>query len=217
LEDFMKASHLLAGVAALTFSLAASAQFSEGFNNVPGLTSAGWIQTNTGAAPTNPWFQGNSGVFAAQAGPADSYAGADFLSSASGDINNWLISPTLLLNNASVLSFYTRSAGTPGFADLLDVAFSAGNGSALGGFTVLGTIGGVGAYPTDWTQFSFALPDVATGRFAFHQRGTFDTADYLGVDSVNVTLAQPVPEPETYAMLAFGLAGLALVRRRRTR
>lgn len=214
----MKATHSALATAALTFSLAASAAtFTEGFDSVAALPAAGWVQTNTGTAPINPWFQGNDGIFAAQAGPATSYAGADYLSSFTGVINNWLIGPALFLSNDSVLSFYTRSAGTPGFADLLDVAFSAGMGSGLGGFTVLGTIGGATAYPTEWTLFSFALPDVATGRFAFHQRGSADSADYLGVDTVSVTFAQAVPEPEIYAMFSLGLAGLALYRRRRAR
>jgi hypothetical protein len=194
----------------------ASAQtYTEGFESVDALPAAGWLQVNTGAPPRNPWFQGNSGIFPAFAGPLDSYAGADFLSSASGVIDNWLISPELSIQPASVLSFATRSAGTQGFADVLEVLFSTGGGSALGAFMSLGTIGLASAYPAGWTVFSLALPDVASGRFAFRQLGTADTADYLGIDSVQVTLAVPIPEPETWALMGAGLAALTFIGRRR--
>ena len=162
-------------------------------------------------------IEGNtsSGVFGSQAGAADSYVGANYLSTGSGAIDNWLISPLLAIDAGSVLSFYTRSAGTAGFADELGVYYSVTGGTAVSDFVLLGSIGG-GHYPIDWTKYSFDLSASAAGRFAFRQGGTYDTADYLGVDTVSVAAAtNPVPEPSTYALMALGIAAVAVVRRRR--
>lgn len=204
-------------VLAAAAGLASAQTFSEGFENVAALPAAGWLLVNTGAAPTEPWSQGvNTSAFPAFAGSPTSYAAANFLSSASGAIDNWLISPVLTISPASVLSFFTRSAGNAPFGDVMQVLFSSGSGSTLSSFVSLATIGDAAAYPADWTSFSLALPDVATGRFAFRQLGTFDTADYIGVDSVQVTLAVvPIPEPETWALMGAGLAALATLGRRR--
>ena len=214
----MKVKHVMAGIALLGASWSASAvDFVEGFDNTAALPAAGWVQVNTGLPPTNPWFQGNSDAFAAQSGAADSYIGANYLSSSTGAIDNWLISPLLSLSPSSVLSFYTRTAGTEGFADLMQVMFSSGSSTDIASFVSVTLIGGMGTYPTDWTLFTLDLPDVASGRFAFRQLGTAEGSDYLGVDSVNVTNAiAPVPEPETYLMFAAGLAALAAFRRRRS-
>jgi hypothetical protein len=212
----MGATGRVLAAALLAVAGAASAQtFTEGFDDVAALPATGWLQVNTGTAPTNPWFQGNPDVFPSAAGAADAYAGADFLSSFAGPIDNWLITPALSIAAASELSFATRSAGNVGFADVLEILFSPGNGTALGGFVSLGTFGVTAAYPTVWTLATFALPDVSLGRIAFRQRGTAETADYVGIDSVRVTLAAPIPEPETYALFAAGLGGLAWIGRRR--
>ena len=211
----MKPTKYLFGLAAAALAVSAHAgPFSEGFDSVANLAAAGWLQVNNSAVPANPWFQGNSGIFAAQAGAADSYAGADFLSSDSGTIDNWLISPILAIDAGSVLSFYTKSAGTKGFADQLGVYFSATGGTAVSDFVLLGSIG-AGNYPLGWTQYSFDLSPSATGRFAFRQGGTADTADYLGIDTVSVAaVTNPIPEPSTYALMALGIAAVAVVRRR---
>lgn len=215
----MTATKICVGFAAIALAASAhAASFSEGFDDVAALASAGWLQSNTGTAPTTPWFQGNDGVFPSQSGAPASYIAANYLSSFGGPINNWLISPVLTLQPGAVLSFYTESAATIGFGDVLEVLFSTGSGSAPSGFVSLGTIGspGVsGTYPGSWTFFSYALPTASTGRFAFRLGGTVDTADYVGIDSVNVKNAvAAVPEPSTYALMALGLAGLALARRR---
>lgn len=194
--------------------------FSEGFDNVAALPASGWLQVNTGTPPRQPWAQGdNTSAFAAYQGAANSYASATFESSAAGAIDNWLISPVLTIAVASELSFFTRSAGAfadPPIFDVLEILFSAGSGSSLGGFALLGTIGIASPYPTSWQSFAYALPDVASGRFAFRQRGSYETSNYLGVDSVQVTLAvAPIPEPETWALMGAGLAALSFVGRRR--
>src|SRR5438067_4819590 len=89
----------------------------EGFDNVSAL--GGWTQVNNSAPPGSGWFQG--GLFAAQSGAVDSYAAANFLGAAngSGNVDNWLITPTLTLSGPTVLSFFTRTDGTPGFNDVL--------------------------------------------------------------------------------------------------
>jgi len=208
--------------AAAAFSLAAlgtqAAQaqgvevLNEGFDNVSGLS--GWAQVNNSVPPGLGWFQGNADLFPAQSGAADSYAAVNFLSAAngSGTVDNWLITPELSLNGESVLSFYTRSAPDLGFNDRLEVLFSSGSGTDLGGFTSVGTIGGSGNYPTDWEQFSATVTASGTGRFAFHYFGPADTLNYVGLDTVNVVTA--VPEPSTWAMLGAGLGLLGLRRRK---
>jgi hypothetical protein len=183
---------------------------SENFNNAGAL--ANWVQVNNSAPPGQPWFQGNPGVFAAPHGPADSYIGANYLSAASGTgtIDNWLITPELMLGGAIRLSFFTRTETIPGFNDMLEVRFSSGGGTDTGGFsTLLTTIGGPSAYPGSWQNFTADLSLGGTGRFAFRYLGDAAASNYIGIDTVSVTA---VPEPSAWIMLGLGLATLSLLR-----
>jgi hypothetical protein len=185
----------------------------EGFNNVGGLS--GWAQVNNSLPAGNAWFQGNAALFPAYAGTADSYAAVNFLSAANGagNVDNWLITPTLDLSGTTVLNFATRHDGTPGFNDVLEVRFAAGSGTDPGSFsTLLTTLGGAAGYPTDWDVFSATVAAEGAGRFAFRYVGPADTLNYVGLDSVSVVTA--VPEPSTWIMLAMGLGGLGLLRGR---
>lgn len=186
----------------------------EGFDNVALLP--GWTQVNAGVPAGGAWFQGNAGVFGAQAGAADAYIAANFLGAGSGgSVDNWLITPTLDLSGTSVLSFYTRHDAAPGFSDLLEVRFEAGTGTDPAGFTtLLATVGGTSAYPADWQQFTATVANTGSGRFAFRYTGAADTLDYIGLDTVSVVTA--VPEPAGWTMLALGL-GLVMVLRTRSR
>ena len=185
----------------------------EGFDNVDGLS--GWVQVNNSVPPGSGWYQGNGGVFPAQAGAADSYAAASFLGAAngSGSVDNWLITPTLDLSGTTTLSFYTRHAADPGFSDQLEVYYSSGTGTDTAGFSTLVTIiGNTGGYPTEWSLVSTDLALDGPGRFAFRYTGPADLLNYVGVDSVSVVTA--VPEPSAWLMLAMGLGGFGLLRRR---
>ena len=70
--------------------------FSEDFDDINTLGGADWLAGNfgTGGATADTWFQGNSGIFDAQAGAADSqiasgiYLSAGFGGNAS---SNWLV------------------------------------------------------------------------------------------------------------------------------
>jgi hypothetical protein len=184
----------------------------ENFNDVSALSN--WVQFNNSLPPGQAWFQGNAGVFEAQAGAADAYIAANYLSAAlgSGTIDNWLITPELTLAGATQLSFLTRTLTTPGLNDMLEVRFSAGAGTATSGFTtLLTTIGGPSAYPGEWQQFTANLALSGSGRFAFRYLGDAGAANYIGIDTVSITA---VPEPSAYLMLGLGLAALSLLRRK---
>jgi hypothetical protein len=203
----------LAAIGAPAAQAAGVEVLNEGFSDVSGLS--GWAQVNNSVPPGSAWFQGNAGIFPAQAGAADSYAAANFLSAggSGGTVDNWLITPELSLSGATVLSFYTRHDATAGFNDVLEVRFSSGSGLDPAGFTtVLTTLGGTSAYPTEWEQFSAMLDASGTGRFAFRYVGEADTLNYVGLDTVSVVTA--VPEPNTWAMLGAGLGLFGLLRRK---
>jgi hypothetical protein len=218
-EHFM--SYLKTRYAAAAFALAALAPgafagaqevLNESFDNVNALT--GWSQVNNSAPPGNAWFQGNPGVFDAQAGAPNAYIAANYLGAANGlgTVDNWLITPTLDLSGTSTLSFFTAHDSAPGFADKLEVRFAAGNGSGLDGFTtVLATIDGA-SYPTTWQQFSATVNVDGPGRFAFRYLGDAAALNYVGLDSVRVVTA--VPEPSLSLMLAAGVGALVLLRRK---
>jgi hypothetical protein len=215
----MKPVNNLLAAAAVSLAIGAPAAqaagvevLNEGFGNVDALS--GWAQVNSSVPPGSGWFQGNAGIFPAYAGAADSYAAANFLSAAGtgGTVDNWLITPVLSLSGNSVLSFFTRRAGDPGFDDRLEVLFSSGAGLDTGGFTVLTTIGGTSDFPADWQQYNLNVDANGTGRFAFRYFGAADTLNYVGLDSVSVVTA--VPEPSTWAMLGAGLGLLGLRRRK---
>jgi hypothetical protein len=188
-------------------------------------TLAGWTQTNNSTpGGVTSWFQGNEGVFAAQDGPDNSYIAANFLNAGfGGNISNWLILPELTFYTGDTLTFFTRSGAF--FDDRLEVRFSAGSGSDVGGtdasvgtFTTLFlTVNPVlnGSYPSDWTQYSVGLSaaDGLSGRLAFRYNVTDTNAngDYIGIDTVAVNR---VPEPGTLALMSLGLVGLIARRRR---
>ena len=202
-----------AAVALFAAASAAHAQFviNEGFDNVASLTSRGWVVTNASSPlGSTGWFQGDQTIFTSQAGAPQAYIAANFNNAAAGGtLANWLISPTFSTQDAGFVSFHARADILPEFMDQLAWGFSKG-GSSFADFTLGAphTIGGA------WTQFqiNFAAQGAgSTGRFAIVYTGPGDLANYVGVD----TFAVAVPEPETWALMLAGLAGLGVLKRRR--
>jgi hypothetical protein len=216
--QFMKTHNnvVAAGALALALALPGQAQaavgttiLTEGFDDINAL--AGWSQFNNSYPQGQGWFQGVAATFAAQGGAGNSYAATNFLAADAGvgSVDSWLISPVLQLTGTTVLSFFSRAAGTAGYSDQLEVRFDSGNGDFL---TLLTTVGGVNFYPGNWTAYSASLTQEGSGRFAFRYLGDADALDYVGVDTVSVTTA--VPEPSSWLMLVLGLAGVGALRRK---
>ena len=199
----MKRSKFAVAVATVAMSSASMAAdvLSEGFDNFAALAAAGWVQVNASPSANQPWGQGNTGVFPAAAGPADSYAATSFLAG-SPSISSWLMTPTLTLSGAGSLSFQVRTAGE-GFLDTVETYLSSNGASTnTADFT---TLLGTFSASTDlgWLAQTYAVPLDGSGRIGFRYLvGDVETqGNYLGIDSVSV-----VPEPSPFA-----LAGVALL------
>jgi hypothetical protein len=215
----MKMLHFIArlGLAALVLiaSAARAQQLTETFDSVPGLIGAGWVITNnSNPAGTTTWFQGNAGVFAAQAGAANAYGAANFNNAGivvgvPATISDWLISPQLTnLQFGQTLTFYTRSAG--GAPDRLQVrlcvdpvpanCLSVGTTETdTGNFTTLlldinPSLIAAGYPIGTWMLQTVNLPFVSgtQGRIAFryfvtNAGPTGVNSDYIGIDTLNLT------------------------------
>jgi hypothetical protein len=203
----------VAAAAPLSASAAGVVVLNEGFTSGP--STPGWVEVNRSAAGGITWFQGNSGIFSAQAGAANSYAAASYLSagSANGAVDNWLMTPVLSLTGTSILSFFSRTGDESGFLDKLEVRFASGSGTDPAAFTTLLYTIGAADYTNAWTQYSTSFNFTGSGRFAFRYLGDdASTLNYVGLDSVQVLTA--VPEPSLSLMLGLGLGALGLLRRR---
>jgi hypothetical protein len=130
-------------------------------------------------------------------------------------ISNWLLTPTMTVQNGTTLIFHTRTVDVPQFPDRLQVRMSTNGASTnvgttehdVGDFTTLlldinpnqTTTG----YPNIWTQFTVTVSGLgspATGRLAlryFVEDGGFfrPNADYIGIDTVTLSCVLPTPTP----------------------
>lgn len=204
--------------AAATAVQAAAPLLSEGFDDVAMLAASGWALVNQSPEPGTTWFQGNPGIFDAATGAPDSYIASNFLASDAGPISNLLLSPPLRLGGDERISFATRAEFVDGIAfdDNLAVWLGRRVGDQIVFETRLAALGpGVagGTFPTEWQQVSALVPrQAAPGeRFIgfFYISGDAANANYIGLDSVTVS----VPEPRTALLLGLGLAGMAVLRR----
>lgn len=192
---------------------------SEGFDSVAGLAGAGWVQANMSAAGgTTAWFQGDSGVFAAQAGAAESYIAANYNNApVGGVIQNWLITPVFNFDIAAKLDFWTRTDSGSTYSDRLRVLFNPNGSANLADFTTLlldinpFELGG--GFPDAWTAMSVLMGGSGgSGRIAFvYDASNSDVANYIGIDTVKVSA---VPEPASAALFVLGLAAVAGTSRR---
>lgn len=175
------------------------ATITEGFDVVTGTPPcvAGWTcSNNSTTVGSTSWFQGNSGVFPAQAGAPTAYIAANFNNTTGNStISNWLISPVVQFGTGAELRFWTRTVASATYPDRIEIRASTG-GTATGGtptstgdFSILlGTVNpslaagsgactvpaaapGAGAYPTNWCEYRITnaegLPLVGSGRIAF--------------------------------------------------
>jgi hypothetical protein len=197
--------------------LPSEALYAEGFDNI---ATNGWTYTNQSVPlGTTNYFQGNSAVFPAHSGAANSYLGTNFNNTAgTGTISNWAISPVLDVQVGEVVTFWTRTVSSPAFPDRLHLKLNTAGDTNTGNFTqTLVTVNPnltVAGYPTAWTAFNWvSTVSDATVRFAFHcdvPNGgpTGANSDYIGIDTFSIT-----PEPASLSLIALG--GLGLIRRRR--
>ena len=209
----MKKAFAAAVLAAMTMSAQAAVVLTEGFDSVPGLAASGWMFASAGTpgGATGGWYQGTTSVFGAHSGAAYSYAAANYDNApAGGSIDSWLITPTFDASLGATVSFYLRAAGE-GYADQINFGFINADGSFTG--TALTSVNPVP--DSDWTRYTAWIGADALGsaRFAFQFTGTYDTANYVGLD----TLSVDVPEPASIALLAGGLLGMGAMRRRARR
>ena len=167
----------------------------EDFADITTLPGADWsLQNLSNPLGTTDWFQGNDGVFPAQAGAPTAYIGANFNNTTGGTgvISNWLLTPEVNFGTGAELRFWTRVPTGSTFPDRLEVRLSSAGTSTnvgadettVGDFTtvlttinpnLMSTVGtcppGTGGYPDDWCEIVITnadgLPTSGSGRIGF--------------------------------------------------
>jgi len=123
----------------LSFVFTARSQniFSENFDNVPTLlTTGGWTQINKSyPLGYEIWHNGTDVPIGSYNGGLYSYAEVSSHSvndTAAGTIGNWLITPTIMLDNGYKVSFYTISVDNIHHPDRLELRLNTQNSTNVG-------------------------------------------------------------------------------------
>ncbi len=177
--------------------------FVEEFDTVSAALARGWHLINTSSPLGNGTWQDGGGsppFFNAYSnkGSNAGFIGVDYTSTSAqqGTISNWLVSPSLVMQNGDKIIFYTRSYylfdGTSDSTDFgnslqvrmnpLNDSLNVGTAFSTGSFTTQlldinpdltwssVIIPNVIAYPTQWTRFEVTVAGLKTSvkaRFAF--------------------------------------------------
>ncbi|MBK8551011.1 MAG: T9SS type A sorting domain-containing protein [Ignavibacteria bacterium] len=165
-------------------------------NDTTGLKARGYLVYYRGTGPQGvaaTWFQGNTTVFSAFNGAANSYAAANYqVVTAVNDIDSWLVLPDLTVVTGDVMRFRCRGPLGSTFPDSVTVSYNASGGTTpeSAGWVDLGkfdaSIDGV------WELKSFIAPSPGfAARFAIRYKvvdgGPFgDNSDYIGIDALEV-------------------------------
>lgn len=193
---------------ALFVALSMNAQLlDEGFDDIT--TLSGWSFVNASDDPSGDYFQGNDGVFPAFDGDPTAYIGVNFNSTSGTNgtetISNWMILPSLMLENGSRITFYTRTGDASNFPDRLEVRVSPDGSSTApanatdeGSYTeLLLSVNenlDVGGYPETWTEFTAIVTglsgvvdtSVAFRYFVTDAGPNGANSNYIGIDRVTV-------------------------------
>lgn len=192
--------------------------WSEGFENVDSLFTAGWAQQNN-SEPTGlgEWRKDN-GNFTAQNGTATSSIICDYTSvggSGIGNISNWLFTPVQSFESGDTLFFWTRSYANLYYPDRLEVRISSYGTSTDVGTDQLSVglysdlllsinptldTSLANGYPLAWKQFAVAIPSSyngLSGRIAFRYFVTNGGANgingsTIGIDNIHYKSANDV-------------------------
>lgn len=199
----------------------------EGFENVNELQNQGWtFENRSDFIGDLSWSQGSAKLFAAQAGPEDSYILGGSGQTAGNVLCDWLILPAI--GHVDQLNFFTRTASNSIAADRLVVAYSASgstntgpcladapNGlgtTDFGDFTVIYSVNPgltAGAYPEQWTEIN--VPVNGNGRLALvyfveNVSQTPFNGNLVAIDSINIGPASP--QGSTTAVPGLGIWSL---------
>jgi len=213
---------LTVAVSTLSFMNAKSQALYEGFDDITQLAGLGWEMINmSNPIGTEPqWVQGYSPLanqtyyFDGNSGPAGSFICGSFNNAGASPatISNWLLTPSMTINNGDTLSFYTRSTDLAGtvYPDRMQVWMNQSNTNnvgtdefSTGDFTDMlldiNPLYDQTSYPFVWTRYDLVISGVpsggVTGRFGFRyfvEDGGPSGANsfIIGIDDVTYT---PLP------------------------
>ncbi|VXB25961.1 conserved exported hypothetical protein [Flavobacterium sp. 9AF] len=220
----MKKFIFLFGILAITSSISAQNVLTENFDNLSWLIPNGWIIHNSSEPLGSSSWGSPNNHFPPYNGGNSSFIAVNHQSTGNiGTISNWLITPTVLLNNGDIISFYTRTdhgiypdrlelrISTNGDATILPTSSS----SSLGDFsTLVLTVNPnliASEYPTTWTNYSYTISGlsqatnckVAFRYYVTNAGANAPNSDFIGIDAVTIsssTLSNPNFQPDEVSL-----------------
>lgn len=204
----MKKRFFLLWMLTITSSILSQNILTENFDNLSSLIPNGWIINNSSEPLGSSSWGSPNNHFPPYNGGNSSFIAVNYQSTGNiGTISNWLITPTVLLNNGDVISFYTRTdhgiypdrlelrISTNGDASILPTSSS----SSLGDFSILAlTVNPnliASEYPTTWTNYTYTMSGLSQAtncKIAFRYYVTnaganAPNSDFIGIDAVTIS------------------------------